>query len=240
MAAEQVTLHDLAKMFDHSLLHPTFTDQDIVDGCELARRYNVVTACVKPYAIPLATELLDGSDVGVCAVAAFPHGNTSINMKVKEAEHVIQRGAQEIDVVVNAGKALSEEWQYISDEIQAINQAVVGNGAILKVIFENDFLEDKHIIRLCEICSQQQVAFIKTSTGYGFVKQKNGMYTYRGATDHHLKLMRKHAAESVRVKAAGGVRTLDDALRVRDLGATRIGASATKSILEEAVARGIE
>ncbi len=240
MTAEQMTLQELAKMFDHSLLHPTFTDQDIIDGCDLARRYNVATACVKPYAIPIATELLEGSDVKVCAVAAFPHGNTSINMKVREAEHSIQRGAEEIDVVVNAGKVLGEKWQYVSDEVQAINQAVVGNGALLKVIFENDFLEDQHIIRLCEICSQHQVAFIKTSTGYGFVKQKKGMYTYHGATDHHLKLMRKHAAESVQVKAAGGVRTLDDALRVRDLGATRIGASATQSILEEAVARGIE
>jgi deoxyribose-phosphate aldolase len=116
---------------------------------------------------------------------------------------------------------------------------VVERGALLKVIFENDYLEDRHIIELCRICSQEHVAFVKTSTGYGFVRRPDGAYSYKGATDAHLKLMREHAAPGVQVKAAGGVRTLDDLLRVRALGVARIGATATDAILEEAKRRGI-
>jgi deoxyribose-phosphate aldolase len=141
-------------------------------------------------------------------------------------------------MVVNIGKVLGGDWGYVSDEIKAVNETVVRDGAILKVIFENDYLGDAHIIRLCEICSEHAVAFVKTSTGYGFVKQPNGFYSYAGATDHALRLMRAHCAPGVQVKAAGGVRTLDDLLRVRGLGVTRIGATATKSILEEAKERG--
>ena len=234
------TFDSLARMIDHSLLHPTVTDEDIAKGCELAKRYNVATACVKPYSIPLAGELLSGSGVGVCGVIAFPHGNSATAIKVREAEEAVLAGASEIDMVVNIGKVLGGAWDYVSREIEAINDVVTANQAILKVIFENDHLQDDHIIRLCEICSRLQVAFAKTSSGYGFVKQKNGMYSYEGATDHHLRLMRKHCSGSVQIKAAGGIRTLDDALRVRELGAARIGATATEAILEEAKRRGIE
>ena len=236
---DTITLHDVAKMIDHSLLHPTMTDEDVRTGCELARRYDVATACVKPYSIPLAREVLAGSDVGVCPVIAFPHGNSTTAIKVKEAEAAAQAGGTEIDMVINIGKALGADWPYISTEIKAINDAVVANGAILKVIFENDYLQDSHIIKLCEICSTIGVAFVKTSTGYGFVKQENGMYSYKGATLGHLKLMRQHCAPSVQIKAAGGVRTLDDLLMVRSLGVSRVGATATKVILEEARQRGI-
>ena len=234
------TFDSLARMIDHSLLHPTVTDEDIAKGCELAKRYNVATACVKPYSIPLAGELLSGSGGGVCGVIAFPHGNSATAIKVREAEEAVLAGASEIDMVVNIGKVLGGAWDYVSREIEAINDVVTANQAILKVIFENDYLQDDHIIRLCEMCSRLQVAFAKTSSGYGFVKQKNGMYSYEGATDHHLRLMRKHCSGSVQIKAAGGIRTLDDALRVRELGAARIGATATEAILEEAKRRGIE
>ena len=225
-------------MIDHSLLHPTMTDAVLEAGCQLARQYDVATACIKPYAIPLAKRILDGSDVGVCAVIAFPHGNSTMDIKVREAAEAVALGATEIDMVINIGKALGGDWDYVSTEIQAVNQSVTERSAILKVIFENDYLEDEHILRLCEICSEHEVAFIKTSTGYGFVKQPNGYYSYAGATDHALQLMRAHAAPSVQIKAAGGVRTLDDLLRVRRLGVTRIGATATKEILEAAKQRG--
>jgi deoxyribose-phosphate aldolase len=238
--ADKIPLKSLAKMIDHSLLHPTMTDEAIAAGCRLARRYDVATACVKPYAIPLAKDLLDGSQVGVCAVVAFPHGNSAPAIKVREAAEAAEAGAGEIDMVVNVGKALGGDWDYVSAEIRAVNEAVVAAGAILKVIFENDYLEDVHIIRLCEICSQHAVAFVKTSTGYGFVKQPNGFYSYAGATDHALALMREHSSPQVQVKAAGGVRTLDDLLRVRALGVTRIGATATEAILEEAKERGFQ
>lgn len=234
-----VTLRDLAKMIDHSLLHPTMTDADIRNGCELARRYDTATACVKPYSIALASEVLAGSEVVVCPVIGFPHGNSTTRMKVSEAEEAARAGGGEIDMVVNIGKVLGGDWDYVGAEIRAINEAVTAHRAILKVIFENDYLKDEHIVRLCEICSEAGVAFVKTSTGYGFVKQPDGSYNYKGATVAHLKLMRRHAAPEVRIKAAGGIRSLDDMLLVRSLGVSRIGATATEAILEEAKRRGI-
>ena len=229
---------DIAKLIDHSLLHPTMTDEQIAAGCRLARRFDVASACVKPYSVPQATELLAGSTVLVCAVAGFPHGNSHTGLKVAESERAIAEGATEIDVVVNVGKVLGGQWADVSAEIKAVNAACVDRGAILKVIFENDFLEDSHIVRLCEICSEHRVAFIKTSTGYGFVKQANGDYNYEGATERHLRLMREHAAPGVKIKAAGGIRTFDELLRCRAAGADRIGASATEAILRTAIERG--
>jgi len=233
------TLRALAKMIDHSLLHPTMTDDEIRKGCELSRKYDVATACVKPYAIPLAKEILAGSDVGVCPVIGFPHGNSATAIKVREADAAARAGGCEIDMVVNIGKVLGGDWAYVTAEIKAVNDAVVAAGAILKVIFENDYLQDAHIIKLCEICSSIGVAFVKTSSGYGFVRQENGMYSYKGATAAHLQLMRQHCSPSVQIKAAGGVRTLDDLLLVRSLGVTRVGATATQTILEDAKKRGI-
>ena len=237
---ENVSLRTLAKMIDHSLLHPTMTDEVILSGCELAKKYDVATACVKPYAIHVVKDALSGSDVGICAVIAFPHGNSTTAIKVREAEEAVHDGASEIDMVVNIGKVLGGEWDYVSSEIRSMNETVVGGGAILKVIFENDYLQDEHIQKLCEICTECEVAFVKTSTGYGFVKQANGMYAYAGATDHHLRLIREHCPATIGIKAAGGVRTLDDLLRVRSLGVTRIGATATAEILEEAKRRGYQ
>jgi deoxyribose-phosphate aldolase len=213
-------------MIDHSLLHPTMTDAEIVAGCRLARDYGVATACIKPYSIAMAR-----------AVIGFPAGNSTTVNKVREAEAAVRDGALEIDMVINIGKAIGGDWTYVSDEIKAINDAVVANGGLLKVIFENDFLTNDQIIRLCEICSKHAVAYVKTSTGYGFVKQPNGFYSYKGATVEHLKLMREHCPPIVKIKAAGGVRTLDEMLMVRALGISRLGASATAAILDEAKRR---
>ena len=233
-----LSYRDLSKMIDHSLLHPTLTDAQIAEGCRLARRYEVATACVKPYSIRLAKETLAASDVGVCPVIGFPHGNSSTAVKLAEAAAAAREGGKEIDMVINIGKALGGDWGYVRDEIRAINEAVVAHAAILKVIFENDYLQDEQIVRLCQICSEVAVAFVKTSTGYGFGKQADGSYNYKGATEHHLRLMRKHCDPSVRIKAAGGVRTLDDMLKMRALGASRIGSSATEAMLREALSRG--
>ena len=236
---QDITLKSLAKMIDHSLLHPTITDADMLKGCEIAKKYDVATVCIKPYAIEMCRKYLEGTDVGICSVVTFPHGNSTTKMKVKETEEALELGATEIDMVVNIGKVLGGEWKYVSDEIQQVNNAVISKQGILKVIFENDYLSTNQISKLCEICSAHSVAFVKTSSGYGFVKQPNGMYAYKGATDEHLKLMREHSSRNVQIKAAGGVRTLDDLLRVRSLGVTRIGATATVEILEEAKAKGI-
>ncbi len=232
-------LADIAKLIDHSLLHPTMTDEDIRKGCELAKRYGCASVCVKPYAVRMASEILRGSKVAVGAVVGFPHGNSRTEIKVLEAERACDDGAAELDAVVNIGKVLSGDWEYVEREVRSLVALARRRRAILKVIFENDFLpDDATKARLCRLCSDAGVDFVKTSTGYGFVKQKDGTYSYRGATDHDLALMRRECPPAVQVKAAGGVRTLDDVLRVAALGVTRIGASATESILEEARRRG--
>lgn len=235
------SLLSISKMIDHSLLHPTLTDQELIDGCLLAIKYKVASVCIKPYAVPLAKEILAGSDVAVGTVVGFPHGSSKIETKLEEAELALDDGAVELDMVVNIGKVLSRDWNYISDEISYVNELTVSRGALLKVIFENDFLsEDYYKIRLCDICSRHAVAFVKTSTGFGFVRQKDGTYSYAGATDHDLELMRRETSPSVQIKAAGGVRTLDDLLRVKALGVTRVGATATEAILQEAIKRGYQ
>ena len=232
-------LRDIAKMIDHSLLHPMLTDRELADGCQLARRLDVASVCIKPYAVPLARQILTGSDVAVGTVIGFPHGNSRVDVKLREIELALRDGATEIDAVVNIGKVLGGDWGYVGDEIRRLNALTVQGGALLKLIFENDYLtRDEDKVRLCEICSEHAVAFVKTSTGYGFVKRPDGLYAYAGATDHDLALMRRASAPSVQVKAAGGVRTLDDLLRVRALGVTRAGATATEAILAEAQRRG--
>ncbi len=235
----RLSVADLARMIDHSLLHPTLTDSQLLAGFAVARRCGCATACVKPYAVPMAVESLLGSAVGVCAVAGFPHGNSHTALKVTETDRAIAEGATEVDVVVNIGKVLAGDWDFVTDELREVNEICLARCAVLKVIFENDYLQESHIVRLCEICTELGVAFVKTSTGYGFVRQPDGAFSYRGATDEHLRLMRRHCGSHVRIKAAGGVRTLDDVLRVRVLGASRIGATATEAILLEAVKRGL-
>ncbi|RJE27449.1 deoxyribose-phosphate aldolase [Aspergillus sclerotialis] len=215
------------------------TDADILAGLKIARDNHVATACVKPYFTSLAKQELSGSDVLVCPVVGFPHGNSTTEIKVAEATAAAKAGGAEIDMVVNIGKVLGGDWEYVSSEIRVVNKAVVACGAILKVIFENDYLKPEYITRLCEICTEIGVAFVKTSTGYGFVKQADGSYNYKGATVGDLKLMREISGEKVQIKAAGGVRTLDDLLHVMSLGVTRIGATATVAILEDAKKRGI-
>jgi deoxyribose-phosphate aldolase len=231
-------LKELAKMIDHSLLHPTMTDAELQAGCEIAKKYDVASVCIKPYAVKLAAGWLAGTDVLVGTVIGFPHGGNTTALKVAETIEACQNGATEIDMVVNIGKVLGGDWAYVKEEIRQIHEACRQHGAILKVIFENDYLtNDADKIRLCEICSEVNAEFVKTSTGYGFVKGKDGKYSYDGATDHDLQLMRRHSAPQVQVKAAGGVRTLDDLLKVKALGVTRVGATATVAMLEEAKKR---
>jgi deoxyribose-phosphate aldolase len=226
---------DIAKMIDHSILHPTFTDDDLKKNCEIAGKYHVATVCVKPYHTRMAAEILKDSDVAVCAVIGFPHGNSTTEIKIAETLQVIKDGATEVDMVANIGKVLQGDWSYVDNEIKTINDTCLKNKAILKVIFETDFLSrDEDKIKLCEICSNHKVAFVKTSTGYGFVKNDDGKFSYVGATEHDLKLMRKHSAPGVQIKASGGIRNLDQILKVRELGVTRVGATATVAIIEEA------
>ncbi|KDQ53393.1 hypothetical protein JAAARDRAFT_137180 [Jaapia argillacea MUCL 33604] len=249
------TIAQLAKLIDHSLLHPSLTDAEIKKGLEIAKQYGVATACIKPYSIPQAIEILSGTGVGICVVIAFPHGNSTTPVKIYEATQAMSslasfissggsngsRGLVEIDMVINIGKALSGEWGYVEDEITAINDVVIKSGGALKVIFENDFLEvdDSHIRTLCAICTRAKVAFVKTSTGFGFVKDKNlPFYSYKGATVEHIKVMKESVGEGVQIKAAGGIRSLGQLLDAWAVGATRFGATATEGILREAREKG--
>jgi len=190
----------------------------------------VVSVCVKPYFVSRAVGLLYGSGVRVGTTIGFPHGGHTTAAKRQEARDACENGAVELDMVVNIGMVLSEDWEYVEDDIKAVLEVAREHSAILKVIFENCYLEDRHKIKLCQICSELGVDFVKTSTGYG-----SG-----GATDEDIVLMRKHCPPSVQVKAAGGIRSLERALRVRALGCTRIGATATEEILAELSARGAE
>ena len=225
-------------MIDHSLLHPTMTDAELREGCAVALHYDVASVCIKPYAVALAKELLAGSDVLVGTVIGFPAGNSTTAVKVAETLQACRDGAVEIDMVINIGKALGEDWDYVRTEIQAVHEACLTHGAILKVIFENDYLPDnKYIIKLCQLCSEVGAEFVKTSTGYGFVKGADGKYSYEGATIPQLQVMLDNVGPGVQVKAAGGVRTLDGLLQVKAMGVTRLGASATAAIMEDAYRR---
>ena len=235
------TFDQLAKMIDHSLLHPTLTDREMEDGCRIAARYGVASVCIKPYAVKRAAELLQGSGVLVGAVIGFPHGNSATEAKRHETGLACRDGAVEIDMVINIGKALSGDWDYVERDITAVCDEAHQHGAKVKVIFENDYLTkggaglggDDFKRRLCSIAARAGADWVKTSTGYGFVKGADGRYSYQGATEHDLALMRAASPPEVQVKAAGGVRDLDGLIRVRDLGATRCGTTATAAILDE-------
>ncbi|HTG45383.1 MAG TPA: deoxyribose-phosphate aldolase [Verrucomicrobiae bacterium] len=225
---------ELSSMIDHSLLHPTMTDKELEEGCAVAAKYQVASVCIKPYYIKRAVELLKGSGVLVGAVIGFPHGNSSTEVKRFETELACRDGAAEIDMVINIGKALSGEWSFVEQDIRAVCEEAHKVGAVVKVILETDFLPNDEVkTKLCQICERAGADFVKTSSGYGFVKQKDGNYNYRGATEHDLKLMRAACSAKVKIKAAGGVRDLDGLIKVRELGAARCGTSATAAILEE-------
>jgi deoxyribose-phosphate aldolase len=202
-------------------------------GLVARRRKNwASTVCIKPYAIPLAVEILKGSDVGVGTVIGFPHGSNAPEIKAAEAKLACEQGAVELDMVVNIGKVFSEDWAYVERDIKAVLDVARQHKAVLKVIFENDYLtNEKWKIKLCEICGKLGVDYVKTSTGFGFVKVASGDYNYKGATEADVALMRKHSPANVGIKAAGGVRTQAEGLKMQELGCTRLGTSAPEPII---------
>ncbi len=231
-------IKELAKMIDHSILHPTMTDEDLRRECEVAKKYDVASVCVKPYAVKQAVELLKGSDVLVGCVIGFPAGNSAVAVKVFETETACNDGAVEIDMVINIGKALQGDWAYIEEEIGAVTKTCHENNSIVKVIFETDYVNKKEdIVNLCKICTKVGADYVKTSSGFGFVKGGDGKYAYTGATIPDLELMKQSVGPGVKVKAAGGVRSLDGLIEVQEAGCSRCGATATIAILEEAKVR---
>ncbi|AGA26094.1 deoxyribose-phosphate aldolase [Singulisphaera acidiphila] len=223
----EFTYEAIAKRIDHSLLGPTLTDAELEEGCRLAAKYKVASVCIKPYAVALAAEILEGSGVLVGTTIGFPHGGHTTSVKVFESERAIADGATELDMVINIGHAIEGRWNQVQAELNAITRTAHDGGAILKVIFENCYLTDEQKIRLCQICGDVGADYVKTSTGYGT----------GGASHSDLILMRKAAPPHVKLKAAGGIRDLDAAIAVAKLGCDRIGASKTAEILDELTAR---
>jgi deoxyribose-phosphate aldolase len=222
-----LTYETIAKRIDHSLLGPTLTRADLESGCRLAAEYDVASVCIKPYAVALAKQILDGTTVAVGTTIGFPHGGHATDVKALEAHLALSEGATELDMVVNIGQVLGGEWDAVSDDIGSLCGIARSKGALVKVIFENCYLNDDQKIRLCQICGDHGADYVKTSTGYG-----SG-----GSTEADLILMRRAAPPHVKLKAAGGVRDLDGAIRCVELGCDRIGASRTAEILDALRAR---
>ena len=224
---EKVTANDIAMMIDHSLLNPKFTLDEIRAGCALAREYGTVTVCVRPTDVPVAREILAGSHTKVTTVIGFPHGSNLTEVKVLETRLAIEQGCGEIDVVLNIGQLLSGEYAQVETDLKAVIDVAHASNVLVKVILENAYLTDAQKVEACKICARAGADFTKTSTGYA----------PSGATMHDLRLMRANTPKTMQVKAAGGVRKLDDALLVRAAGATRFGCTRTKEMLDEARAR---
>jgi deoxyribose-phosphate aldolase len=217
----------IARRIDHSLLGPALGRSELEEGCRLAARYGVASVCIKPYAVRLASRILQGSNVAVGTTVGFPHGAHVTAVKVFEAQQAMADGATELDMVVNIGQVIGREWDMVTSDIAAVTKAAHDGGGVVKVIFENCYLNDEQKIRLCRICGDVGADYVKTSTGYGT----------GGATIDDLRLMRRLAAPHVKLKAAGGVRTLDSIIEVIELGCDRVGASRTAEILDELTSR---
>ena len=226
----RLTPHDIAKMLDHSTLQPFLTDEDIRKGCELALRYDTASVCARPCDMPLVASLLRGSDVNVCTVIGFPHGTHRTAIKVAEAKQALADGCTELDMVINIGKLLGGDEDYVRDEIRQIVQVAHEAGALVKVILETCYLTDAQKVTACHLSEEAGADFVKTSTGYGT----------KGCTIQDLQLMRRSVSERVQVKGSGGIRDLDTVLSARAVGATRCGVSATAAIMAEAEKRYAE
>ena len=233
------TCDDIAQMIDHSLLRPELTEEDVRKGCQIAKKYKVATVCCRPSEVALVKELLQGSDVKTTTVVGFPHGYNKTETKVFEAEQAIKDGAVELDMVINIGRLRSGDYDYVKKDIEAVveaskagldqNPPLAGHrhNVVVKVIFENYYLTDEQKKVACRLSEEAGADFVKTSTGFA-----GG-----GATLEDLRLMRENSGEKVQVKAAGGVRDLEMALKVREIGCTRFGATRTETIMEECYKR---
>ena len=225
LGVDSLEYRDVAKTIDHSLLRPELDLVAVREGVELALRYDVASATVRPADVAWAAELVAGSGVLISTVVGFPHGSHTTPTKAAETAELVAAGADEIDMVLNIGRLISGEDEYVEADIRAVVDAA--EGRLVKVIFENAYLDDAQKIRACELTAKAGAGFVKTSTGFAPT----------GATIADLKLMREHSPGHVQVKAAGGVRTLDALLEVMAVGVTRVGATATETMLEDFKAR---
>jgi deoxyribose-phosphate aldolase len=227
LSIDDLTYERVAKTIDHSLLRPELDDAFVEDGCRLAARYDVASVCVRPVDVVRAAAILTGTDVNVGTVIGFPHGSSVTATKVFESQRALADGAVELDMVIDIGALRSGRDADVEADIAAVVAIAHAAGAIVKVIFENAYLTDDEKVRACIASEAAGADFVKTSTGFA----------PSGATHEDLALMRRSVSPHVQVKAAGGVRTLDALLAVMDLGVTRVGATATSTILDDFRAR---
>ncbi len=220
-------LREIAKMLDHSVLQPWLTPDDIRRGCETALKYDVATVCARPGDMHLVTEALVGSEVLPCTVIGFPHGSSRADVKLYEARKALEDGCRELDMVINIGQLLYGNNSLVAGEIASLAELAHGEGALLKVILETCYLTSEQKKLACRLSEEAGADFVKTSTGYGTA----------GATVEDVILMRAAVSGRVRVKASGGIKTLDTVLRMHEAGADRCGVSATDAIMQEALRR---
>ena len=229
---------ELAQKIDHAVLGPLGTQKKIKEGLALAEKYNVASYCVMPHALFLISEQLKAS-VKLCTVIGFPQGGSTIKCKLFEIEEAIKKGAKEIDVVVNIANLLSNDWKYIENEVSLLTNFVHEQHCLIKVIFGNAFLSKEQIIRLSEICSLKKVDFIKTSTGYDYIKNSQGKTEAVGALLEDIRLMRQSASSEIKIKASGGIKTYQQVIQLSEAGADRIGTSSTQEIIETYVTNNL-
>jgi deoxyribose-phosphate aldolase len=223
----KLTPKDIAKMLDHSTLQPFLTQEDIRKGCELALKYDTASVCARPADMPLVKNMLEGSDVHVCTVNGFPHGNHKPEIKLAEAQAALDDGCDELDMVINIGRLLAGDEQYVQDEIASVCALAHSRNAKVKVIIETCYLNDEQKARVCKLAAAAGADWVKTSTGYGTA----------GCKLSDVVLMRRSVPADCQVKGSGGIRDLDTVLALRVVGATRCGVSATEKIMQEAEAR---
>jgi deoxyribose-phosphate aldolase len=225
MSHSKYTLKRVAKTIDHSTLGPAMTLDEVKAGCDVALKYDVASVCCKPCDVKFVAEILKGSEVLVGTVVGFPHGSSTTESKVFETKQAVADGAVEIDVVINIGHLKSGKTQEIQEEISAVVAAAAGNQ--VKVILENAYLTDAEKVTACKLIEAAGAHYVKTSTGFAPT----------GATLADVKLMRATCSPKVKVKSAGGVKSLDQLLEFLDAGIDRSGSSSTASILDEFISK---
>lgn len=218
---------ELNKYIDHTYLKPFATENDIIEKCNEAKQYHFASVCVNPCNVKLVAKELAGSDVKVCSVIGFPFGTHTTATKLFETKEALENGADEIDMVINVGKLVEGNEEYVQAEVQALADLCHEHGKILKVIIETCYLNEAQIAAMCRIVEDTGADFIKTSTGYGT----------RGAVLEDIELFKKYLKKPARMKASGGIRTTEDAVRYVELGCERLGTSNGMAIVEGSEAK---